>query len=79
MVPDVGRFSSTHHDWYRATLTRLFDLLAQGTIKPVVAERLPLAEARRAHELLEAGGIGGEIVLVTEGGSVLRNSGGDST
>ena len=66
MVPDVGRFSSTHHGWYRATLTRLFDLLAQGTIRPVVAERLPLAEARRAHELLEAGGIGGKIVLVTD-------------
>jgi len=31
-----------------------------------VAERLPLAEARRAHELLEAGGIGGKIVLVTD-------------
>ena len=54
------------HGWYRATLTRLLDLLARGTIRPVVAERLPLAEARRAHELLEAGDIGGKIVLVTD-------------
>jgi NADPH:quinone reductase-like Zn-dependent oxidoreductase len=66
MVPDVGRFSSMHHSWYRATLTELLDLLAQGTISPVVAERLQLAEARRAHELLEGGGIGGKIVLVTD-------------
>jgi NADPH:quinone reductase-like Zn-dependent oxidoreductase len=65
MVPDVGRYSSMHHAWYRATLTKLLGQLAQGTLRPVVAGRLPLAEAREAHELLEAGGVGGKIVLVT--------------
>ena len=33
----------------------LLDLLAADKLKPVVAERIPLAEAARAHELLERG------------------------
>jgi hypothetical protein len=32
-----------------------------------VADRIPLAEAREAHRLLEGGGIGGKMVLVTDG------------
>lgn len=52
--------------WYRQTLTELLDLLANGKLKPLVAERIPLAEAARAHEVLERGGYAGKIVLVTE-------------
>ena len=47
-------------------MTELLDLLANGELKPLVAERIPLAEAARAHELLERGGYAGKIVLVTE-------------
>ena len=36
------------------------------TIKPVVAERIPLVDAVRAHQLLERGGHAGKVVLVTE-------------
>ena len=43
----------------------LLDLLAAGEIQPVLAERIPLAEATRAHELLERGGYAGKVVLVT--------------
>jgi NADPH:quinone reductase-like Zn-dependent oxidoreductase len=46
-------------------LTELLDLLAAGEIKPAVAERIPLVEAARAHELLERGGYAGKMVLVT--------------
>jgi Zinc-binding dehydrogenase len=35
------------------TLAELLGLLAAGKIKPVMAERIPLAEAARAHERLE--------------------------
>jgi len=42
----------------------LLDLLRQHQIKPLIANRLPLAEARKAHELLAAGGVAGKIVLV---------------
>ena len=42
----------------------LLELLREGKIHPVVAERLPLSEARRAHELLESSAAKGKIVLV---------------
>jgi NADPH2:quinone reductase len=49
---------------FRQDLTALFDLLKQQKIKPVVARRFPLVEARRAQELLGKGGVTGKIVLV---------------
>ena len=49
---------------FREDLIALFDLLHAHKIKPLVAQRLPLAEARHAHELLGEGGISGKIVLV---------------
>lgn len=61
LTSDIGK----DHHWYRETLTELLNLLAAGRIKPVVAERIPLAEAARAHELLERGGHAGKVVLVT--------------
>ncbi len=48
----------------REDLAKLFALLAAGTIKPRIAERLPLLDARRANERLEAGNIEGKLVLV---------------
>jgi NADPH2:quinone reductase len=51
-------------------LIELFGLLQQQKIKPLVAQRLPLAEARRAHELLGQGGVTGKIVLVPSGSSL---------
>jgi len=49
---------------FRQDLTALFDLLHQQKIKPLIAQRFPLAEARKAQELLEKGGVIGKIVLV---------------
>ena len=49
---------------FRQDLTTLFELLREQKIKPLVAQRFPLAEARRAHELLGKGGVAGKIVLV---------------
>ena len=51
--------------WFRQDLIALFDLLQQKKIKPLVAQRFSLAEARRAHELLGSGGVTGKIVLVS--------------
>jgi NADPH:quinone reductase-like Zn-dependent oxidoreductase len=64
LMENAGKFALEHNAWYRATLTELLDSLAVGRIKPVVAERIPLAEAARAHELLERGGYAGKVVLV---------------
>ncbi len=51
-------------EWFRQDLTALFDFLQQKKIKPIVAQRFPLAEARQAQELLGKGGVVGKIVLV---------------
>jgi NADPH:quinone reductase len=50
--------------WFRQDLIALFDLLQEKKIKPLIAQRLPLAEARQAHDLLGQGGVIGKIVLV---------------
>jgi NADPH2:quinone reductase len=60
--PDLGADNA----WYRRTLAELLDLQAAGEINPLVSERIPLAEAARAHELLERGEYAGRIVLVTD-------------
>jgi len=53
--------------WFRHDLVTLLDLLKQGRIKPLIAQRLPLEEARRAHEMLGEGGVLGKIVLLPSG------------
>jgi NADPH2:quinone reductase len=51
-------------EFFRQDLIALFELLQQKKIKPLIAQRLPLAEAKQAHELLGKGGVTGKIVLV---------------
>ena len=48
---------------FKADMATLFDLLRDGAIHPVVIDRLPLAAAREVHARIEAGGLGGKIVL----------------
>ena len=55
---------------FRQDLIALFDLLQQRKIKPLVAHRFPLVEARHAHELLGTGGVVGKIVLTLNGSSL---------
>ncbi len=50
--------------WFREDMATLFGLLADGRLRPVVAQRLPLVEAARAHELLGERSVTGKIVLV---------------
>ena len=45
-------------------LPKLFDLLREGEIKPVITEKFTLLEARKANELLENGQVTGNIVLL---------------
>jgi NADPH2:quinone reductase len=49
---------------FREDLITLFDLLHAHKIKPLISQRLPLVEARHAHELLGEGGVTGKIVLM---------------
>jgi NADPH:quinone reductase-like Zn-dependent oxidoreductase len=52
---------------FRQDLATLLDLLQQKKIKPIVAQRFPLGEARHAQELLGKGGVVGKIVLMQNG------------
>jgi len=60
MPPDASKPRSE----YRANLSQLLGLVADGTLSPIVAERIPLLEAARAHRRLEEGSYSGKLVLV---------------
>ena len=51
-------------EWFQEDFAVLLDLLRRGEIHPSVAERLPLTDARHAHELLESAASKGKLVLV---------------
>jgi NADPH:quinone reductase-like Zn-dependent oxidoreductase len=49
---------------FKADMATLFDLLRDGAIHPIVIDRLPLASACEVHTRIDAGGLGGKIVLM---------------
>ena len=53
-----------HQDWFAEDFDALLQLLREGKIHPIVSERLPFSEARRAHEMLETSASKGKLVLV---------------
>jgi NADPH:quinone reductase len=61
-------------DFFRDDLIALFELLRQKKIKPLIAQRFPLAEARQAQELLAKGGVTGKIVLALDGSNNLTDA-----
>jgi NADPH2:quinone reductase len=73
LLPGRRRFVPYSIQWlkrlrpalFRQDLIALFALLREKRIKPLVAQRFPLAEARKAQELLGKGGVTGKIVLTT--------------
>jgi NADPH:quinone reductase len=62
----VAKLRDRHPEWFREDATALFKLLAEEKIKPLVAGRIPLVEARRAHENLGQGGITGKQILICD-------------
>jgi NADPH2:quinone reductase len=61
---NVNYLKDSRPDWYREDLSTLMTLLAEGKVRPQIAERLPLAEAAKAHRLLDDAAVMGKIVLV---------------
>jgi NADPH2:quinone reductase len=65
--PAVRQF--TIHTWddlveeRRAGMRAIIDMLAAGKLRPRIHAALPLAEARRAHEMLESGAVLGKLLL----------------
>jgi NADPH2:quinone reductase len=60
-------FSMHVYDHWRepqqAGMRWLLERLGRGEIRPRIHDRLPLAEARRAHELFESGQVMGKLIL----------------
>jgi NADPH2:quinone reductase len=48
----------------REAMARAVELLGSGKVKPAIAARFPLAEAPRAHDLIEARTAAGKVVLI---------------
>ena len=63
---NVDRLKTQRPEWYRVDLAALVELLAAGRLRPVIHARLPLAEARRAHEMIGSAEASGKIVLVND-------------
>jgi NADPH2:quinone reductase len=59
---------------FHEDLPKIFALLAQRKIKPVISVTLPLADARKALELLATGTVAGKIVLVCDGASAFAEN-----
>ncbi len=53
----------TYPEEFKADFASLFGLLRDGAIHPMVIDRLPLAAASTVHARIDAGGLGGKIVL----------------
>ncbi len=74
LIPD-GRSASWYSvtamkrrrpEWFREDLMTLCKFLSEQKLRPIVAQRLPLAEAARAHELLEQAEVCGKLVLLPQ-------------
>jgi NADPH:quinone reductase-like Zn-dependent oxidoreductase len=51
-------------DLFREDWQKLFTLLEEGKIKPVIAKKFPILEAAQAYALLESGTVTGNLVLL---------------
>jgi NADPH:quinone reductase-like Zn-dependent oxidoreductase len=54
----------SHPEEFKADMAALFELLRDGAIHPVIIDRQPLAAAKNVHDRIDAGGLGGKIVLM---------------
>ena len=59
----IGALKKKHPEWFSEDLQALFGLLADEKIKPVISKKMPLSEARIAHQILEKAGVQGKIIL----------------
>jgi NADPH:quinone reductase-like Zn-dependent oxidoreductase len=62
-VYSINLMRALHPAWFKEDLARLFGLLATRAIQPRVAERIGFDEVAEAHRRIEAGGLGGKLVL----------------
>jgi NADPH2:quinone reductase len=63
---NIKTLRDAHPEQFREDLSKLFELLGQRQIQPVIAERFALREAARANELLENSQVQGKLVLLCQ-------------
>ncbi len=59
----IGEMRKKHPEWFIEDLRELFKMLKEGKLAPVIAKRLPLKEAGKAHKLIDEALVKGRIVL----------------
>ena len=59
----IYTIAQMHPDLMRQSYDVLFRYLKEGTVKPHIQERIPLAEAPRAHKMLESRTVTGKLIL----------------
>lgn len=59
----INVMRAQHPDCFKEDLAHLLELLREDRIKPVVEERIRFGQVADAHRRLEAGGLGGKLVL----------------
>jgi NADPH:quinone reductase len=64
-IYSINLMRALHPAWFKEDLAHLFELLATGTIRPRVAERISIDRVPEAHRRLEAGGLDGKLVLTS--------------
>jgi NADPH:quinone reductase len=60
----MARFANTHRELYDQHGEELWKLTLSGQLRPAVHAEFPLAEAARAHEVIEARANLGKVVLL---------------
>ncbi|MFD0022782.1 zinc-binding alcohol dehydrogenase family protein [Streptomyces sp. NPDC058382] len=60
----MARFVGTHRELYDRHGEELWELALSGRLRPVVHARIPLADAARAHEIIEARANLGKVILL---------------
>lgn len=64
-VSDIYTYSGNYPAEYQSDLNKVFGLLEAGILKPQIST-FPLAEAVKAHELLESGKTTGKLILTVD-------------
>jgi NADPH:quinone reductase-like Zn-dependent oxidoreductase len=62
----IDRLAKLHLDWIRQDLTKLFHLLTQKQIQPLISAKFPLTAVAHAHESLEHSANCGKIILISD-------------
>lgn len=53
-----------HHDWFESDLKKLFVLVSENKLKPLISKTIKLEEVIEAHELIERGGLKGKLIIL---------------